>query len=181
MLGTPPAVWRDIPDWEGFYQVSSDGQVRSLGRWVFSKRGVRIRRKGKVLAQSTNPQGYKIVVLSRRGKQYGYGVHRLVCIAFHGPPPSDKHETAHWDGSKDNNVPDNLRWATGTENQLDRHRHHAAFITNNKITASTAAEVKARLQAGQMQKVIASDLGITKAIVGHIARGNAWTHVTAGD
>ena len=182
MLVTTSAAdeaWRDIPGWEGFYQASNLGNVRSLDRRVSCARGgrphVRMRR-GKVLRTITS-NGYKLVRLSRDGEAETCGVHRLVCMAFHGAPPTKAHETAHFDGSRDNNVPSNLRWATPSENLLDRRRHGTAWRGPKTIDADTAAQIKARLRAGEMQKDISAALGLKRGIVGHIARGNAWAHI----
>jgi hypothetical protein len=119
-------VWRDIPEWEGLYQASDRGRVRSLERTIQNSgaRGGYVRRRSKVLKTVTVESGHHIVALCRDGKRQTAGVHRLVCMAFHGPNPPG-HETAHWDGNPTNNVPSNLRWATRSENLMDRRRHKA--------------------------------------------------------
>jgi hypothetical protein len=118
--------WRDIRGWEGLYQVSNLGRVRSLPRThtryhptlqmdsVFHS-------KGRVLRPGRKDSGYLIVVLSdmTNGRQRVARVHRLVCEAFNGPSPSDDHEVAHNDNTRDNNVATNLRWATHYDNVQD--------------------------------------------------------------
>jgi hypothetical protein len=106
--------WRTV---EGFpdYAVSSHGQVMRTA----SRSNARA---GQVLKQQTL-HGYRYVNLSKGGAVSACRVHRLVCIAFHGPAPSEKHHAAHNDGDRANNFFRNLRWATPSENMMDKHLH----------------------------------------------------------
>lgn len=125
-------VWKDIPGWEGFYQASSEGRIRSIPRdcWKPGKTGVmtRHRMSGRVLRAANGAKGYKAVVLSdlRNGRRPAmFRVHRLICLTFHGPPYGERDEVAHRDGTRDNNRSPNLRWATRAENFADLKRHRA--------------------------------------------------------
>lgn len=124
-------IWKDIPGFEGVYQASNLGRIRSLprkkrhkspyGRWYEQNL------KGRVLRQRHNEKGYKLVQLSRVEaglKPKPYRVHRLICLTFHGPPEGDRNEAAHNDGIRDNNRSDNLRWATRAENMADVAKHN---------------------------------------------------------
>lgn len=122
-------IWKPAPGWEGLYSVSSHGNVRSepktvniLTRW--GRKSPR-RWPSKNLAQQTlKGRGrYKVVHFKKDGYREAHYVHRLVCRAFHGEPPSPSHQVAHFDGTRDNNHASNLRWATAEENQADRVRH----------------------------------------------------------
>jgi hypothetical protein len=112
------AEWRPVEGFEGYYEVCSDGQVRSAMRRQGSK--------GAVLKAGTNKAGYKLVSLWRDGKGRSCNVHRLVAAAFLGPCPPGM-EVRHMDGDPANNVLTNLRYGTSSENNDDivRHgRHH---------------------------------------------------------
>ena len=116
-------IWKDIKGYEGIYQVSSEGRVRSLDR--VEDRGRNI--KGKILKPSINPYGYCVVGLFKNGTQKKNMVHRLVAEAFI-PNPDNKPEIDHINTIKtDNNVflnedgsinyeKTNLRWTTRKEN-----------------------------------------------------------------
>ena len=107
---------------------------------------------------------------------------RLVLTAFVGPPPTDKHEAAHWDGNPDNNKLSNLRWATGTENNLDKHRHGTMNVPTGsgvkhpraKYTDSDIALVLALCDDGYNYKEIAEATGVARHTVAKICTGKQW-------
>lgn len=127
-------TWCPVPEFEGRYEVSDQGRVRSLDMRIGagSPTGTRLLR-GRVLKQYAD-QGYARVVLTVNGKRHMRTVHRLVAAAFLGPRP-DGMETCHNNGDSLDNRVENLRYDTHSENQLDvvRHgRHNAAKRTHCK-------------------------------------------------
>lgn len=113
--------WLDIPGYEGLYQVSSLGRVRSLDRTVVSSNGVPRRLKGLVLKQAVASHGYATVSL-HRNKAKSHTVHSLVANAFLTRPDGPL-EVCHDDGSKLNNAAVNLYWGTRADNSRDQVRH----------------------------------------------------------
>lgn len=107
--------WRDITGYEGLYQVSNLGRVRSLDRKVRTYQGWRTV-KGRVLKTPINSRGYPKVHLRNEpvGSQV-FVVHQLVAKAFI-PNPDGKPFIDHIDGNKANNAVGNLRWVTPKEN-----------------------------------------------------------------
>lgn len=118
---SPTENWRDIPGWEGYYQVSDHGRVRSVDRVVDRSDGRRNRLRGKVLSLSARASGH-IGVTLRRGKLTTYGVHQLVAAAFIGPRPEGM-EVCHNNGDPADNRVENLRYGTRSENTRDRVDH----------------------------------------------------------
>lgn len=104
--------WADAPGFEGLYEVSSNGAVRSKRR-----RGA----PGGVLKAGTNRKGYAYVRLRNSHAQKHFLVHRLVLLAFSGP--DDGLLCRHLDGDPQNNDISNLTWGTRSENALDAVRH----------------------------------------------------------
>ena len=107
-------VWRDIEGYEGYYQVSSEGRVKSLERKVTKRDGERTVRE-RILKPAFNSCGYLIVNLCAGGKRKMLRVHRLVCQAFH-ENPDNKPQVNHINEIKTDNRASNLEWATAREN-----------------------------------------------------------------
>lgn len=153
--------FRDIPGYPG-YQASNLGRIRG--------------KKGTILAPINN-RGYPFVNPSLNGKQVPVGIHRLVCMAFHGPPPQG-HECAHLDGNPANCRWDNLKWVTRLENQHHRYEHGTTLRgergSNVKITLEQAKQVKARIGAGETSRQVAEDFGISQGHAHNIASGRRW-------
>jgi hypothetical protein len=168
-------IWRDIPGYEAEYQASSHGRIRSkprMGRILKRLYG------GVVLAQNTC--GVRaLVTLCKDSVVTTKTVHKLVCLAFHGPRPSSDHVVAHWDGDGWNNRADNLRWATYAENEADKRRHgtDAGGERNPsvKLTAEQVAEIRsstdrARGYCGRL----AEQYGVSRTQISAILTGRAW-------
>lgn len=112
-----PEEWRPIPGYEGIYEVSDRGRVRSLDRT--SSHGRRLR--GQILKPVVR-SGYLGVGLHASGVSRIHSAHRLVLSAFVGPAPADM-EARHLDGDRSNNTASNLAWGTSQQNIRDQLRH----------------------------------------------------------
>lgn len=111
-------IWRDVQGYEGLYQVSSLGRVRSFDRFVKSKGGTRLH-KGKLLNPGNRKNGYIQLNLWKDGKPTTLKVHRLVARAFPDicGEYKDGLEIDHRNCVRDDNRATNLRWVTRKENQ----------------------------------------------------------------
>lgn len=103
--------WRDVVGYEGLYQVSNLGRVKSLDRVVNGKSHSQVIKRGKLLKIQYNIDGYCIVCLSKRSVYKHYKVHRLVAQAFI-PNLDNLPCVNHKDEDKTNNRVDNLEWCT---------------------------------------------------------------------
>lgn len=119
--------WKDIEGYEGIYQVSNYGRVKSLDRQVSNGKGLKLQ-PGRLLSQSYNQKGYPIVYLSKNAKQKTITVHRLVALAF-VKNIDKKPQVNHIDGIKTNNKANNLEWCTNSENQLHAYRLGLNYVT----------------------------------------------------
>ena len=113
--------WRDIPGYEGYYQVSDNGDVRSLDRKIINRLGHELSLKGKSLKPKKDYE-YLRVELNIHGEAKLFFIHRLVLLAFVGEIPEGM-QCRHLDGDATNNNLSNLAYGTVSENQLDRVRH----------------------------------------------------------
>lgn len=113
-------IWKDIPNYEGMYQISNFGNVRSLDRVIYANKGNPKRNmfsKGKILINHVSNTGYYRAKLCKNQKRKMFFVHRLVAEAFI-PNPENKPQVNHIDGNRLNNHVENLEWATMSENVL---------------------------------------------------------------
>lgn len=117
-----------------------------------------------------------------QGKRRATGVNRLVLMAFVGPPPTPKHEAAHWDGDTSNNRPGNLRWATSKENHADKIRHgttaRGELQHMAKLTASKVIEIRGRIASGEKQRSIAASFNVDQSTIADINTGRTWGWLT---
>lgn len=111
-------VWKDIPNYEGLYQVSNLGNVKSLN---YKKKGI-----SKELKPVLYFGKYKSVSLFKNQIKKVFLVHRLVAITFI-PNNEDKPFVNHKDGNKLNNIVENLEWVTNSENQIHAHKMKLNF------------------------------------------------------
>ena len=121
-------IWKDVPGYEGLYQVSNMGRVKSL---IVSRAHPIAPR---ILALSEDRKGY----LRCRLKDRSVPIHRLVAVAFI-QNPGNKPQVNHIDGNKKNNCTENLEWVTNTENQ--RHAFNLGLKTTSHLTKATSKPV----------------------------------------
>lgn len=118
-------MWRSVVGYEGLYEVSDQGEVRSLDRWARCGKGGKGRRwvPGQIMTYvHTLNGGHKLIRLSDGRRSRPFLVHHLVLEAFVGPRPEGK-EGLHWDDIPANNSLTNLRWGTRSENKYDSVRN----------------------------------------------------------
>lgn len=114
--------WRDIPGWEGMYQVSNQGRVRSVDRTVWNVNSYH-RIPGVVLRPAVaGKTGHLGVSLCRNGKPKTYRIHQLMMWAFVGSQEPGM-DVCHYDGDPTNNILSNLRYDTRSGNRADKVRH----------------------------------------------------------
>lgn len=121
--------WRPVVGWEGWYEVSDLGHVRSMARVVRGSRGCVQHLKSRARTIKPGFGGYLTVVLYRNNKGHGVRVHTLVLEAFIGPRPDDM-ECCHDNGDPSDARLSNLYWGTHSQNQLDQVRHGRHSETN---------------------------------------------------
>lgn len=127
-------IWKALSGYEGIYEISNYGKVRSLDRYVMRTDGVRNFKKGKLLTHTLNGDGYPIVHLSKDGKSIRICVHILVAREFVANP-NNLPEVNHIDFDRKNCRYDNLEWVTHHQNILHTikaGRHISCDICGSK-------------------------------------------------
>jgi len=177
--------WKDIKGYEGLYQISSKGRVKSLPRvieyFAFGKTQTRMQH-GRILKQSTCSSGYPIVHLYTESERQNVMVHRLVAIHFLPPIPG-KDFVNHKDGNKENNNVSNLEWVTKSENTLHALDNNLLLKRGedcnfSKLNENQVIEILSLRRFGKrryLAKDIAARYGISTHYVSDLAKSeNRW-------
>lgn len=175
-------IWKPVLGFEGHYEVSNLGRVRSLDRIATGPSGRQRRRRGQMLRDVIDRHGYSLVGVNNELGKHLVRVHRLVAEAFCDHPEGCQ-VVNHKDGNKQNNVSENLEWTTVQGNtqhsfdtglQLGRkgESHHMGRLTEDGVR-----EIIKRLSAGDLHADIANDFGVSFSLIGRIKNGKRWGHV----
>lgn len=174
LLGSREERWAQVWDYEGEYEVSNWGKVRSIPRLIRCSEGLRGVRE-RILKPWEASNGYLQITLYSEGKPRLFRVHQLVWEAFNGPVP-DGLEINHKDTDKLNCKLRNLELVTHQENL-----QHAAKngLYTHVLTKSIVREIRQRYAAGGVTlKELAEEFGVTRQTIGYAVRGETWSHVS---
>lgn len=162
--------WRAIPGFEGLYEVSDQGRVRSFHKSA----------SGRLCKLSTHSHGYPVVGLyPGDGTCRVRGVHILVLEAFKGQPPPGE-EGCHEDGEPSNCTLSNLRWGTHASNMADRTRHGRDVQgERNGVAKLTEADVAAIRNRAPLwtQRELGEEFGVHQSTISLIQNRKHWRHV----
>ena len=174
--------WLPVVGYEGYYEVSDHGRVRSLDRVVLRKDGVQQRCKGMIRAQSNDQDGYKLLKLRGAGKKpVTAKVHRLVLGAFNPIQGMDELEVRHGDDTPSNNVLTNLSWGTHQDNIDDRQSRSRQARGSRaglaKLTNELVLQIRRMREIGFGYETIGYSIGVSPATVWQVSTGATWSHV----
>ena len=142
-------IWKDIKGYEGLYQVSNLGRVKSLARKVCNHPSGTTRRvPEKILTPTDNGNGYKIIGLRSRQNRKSKYVHRLVAEHFL-ENPLGKGYVNHLDYDKSNNAASNLEWCTVLENVAHSVDHMKKPKPNSKLPITKEKYIGCRIEHGK--------------------------------
>jgi hypothetical protein len=164
-------VWKQVVGFENHYAVSNFGRVKRTAKG----KGTYV---GRIVKKSKHSAGYEAVNLTDGVKKNYVLVHRIICEAFRGSPPSGRHEVAHKDGNKKNNRLANLRWATPAENSYDNFLNGTSTgVSSDKRRVLSDEDIMAIRKDRRPSHEVAADYGVTDRNITAIWRRDTYRHI----
>lgn len=177
--------WRSVLGYEGYYDISNFGRVRSLDRMCYAGGGRFRCVKPKILKLRDNGRGYLAVNLYDDNGPKRYKIARLVLAAFIGPCPKGM-ESCHNNGNKRNDKLENLRWDTRQANAQDKIIHgtttRGELDVASKLTEVEVIEIKEVLLGNSLKgqgRRLAERFGVSEATISFIRSGKRWAWLAA--
>lgn len=183
-------IWKDVIGYEGLYQVSNFGNVRSLDRIVNKPNGVSYIRKGKICKQSKSNLGYMTVGFTVKNIKVNKYVHRLVAEAFI-TNINNYPQVNHIDCDKTNNKVYNLEWCTNSQNHIHAsknglnklHLHRVAYSGElngmSLLTKEQVLEIKQKyIPYKYSAKKISIEYGVSESCISHILNNRSWKKIS---
>lgn len=174
--------WKDIKGYEGYYQISDMGRVKSIERIIESGQHYLTERKNKeiILKQSLSKCGYPQICLQKNGIKKTLTTHRLILNTFIGD--SDL-ECNHKDGNKQNNKLENLEWVTQSENE--KHAYRTGLKSKRgekncfaKLTQKAVMDIRGKIKDKENTKkyrtIIADSYNVTERTISRIVNNENW-------
>lgn len=173
-------IWKDIENYNGAYQVSNFGEVKSVERLTKSRLGnLNKLNKGRILKHCVSNNGYHGVLLCKDGKMKRFTLHRLVAQAFI-LNTENKPQVNHINGKKSDNHVKNLEWCTMVENMKHavktglRDKTIGERATISKLTEAQVAEIRiSNLNYTELGKIY----GVNDRTISAVARRLTWKHI----
>lgn len=180
--------WKEIPGFEGYYEASSYGRIKSLDREILQRNGKTKRLKGKVLSTPLGSDGrYYVIVLYCGGKKYMRNVHRFIALTFVSNPDNLK-EVNHLDGNGLNNHIDNLEWVSPKGNMAHAIEHgllNPAFGENSgksKLTEEDVIEIRNLYYFKNFTSIdLEKKFQVDRSAIHSIIKGEHWKHIPLPD
>lgn len=177
-------VWKDINGYEGYYQVSNLGNVKSLNRVITMKDGRKKTLKERSIPINKFTNGYLYVKLYKDSKCFHFSIHRLIAIHFLDGYSELKNEINHKDGNKENNSIDNLEWCSRSENV--KHAFSTGLRVgigkigqennSSKLTNEQVLEIKS-LKGKMTGNKVAKKYSVSHPVIYSIWNNKTWTHI----
>ena len=172
-------IWKDIKGYEGKYQISNMGRIKSLSRehaiCVFNKVNIKIFSKDRIIKGHKDKDGYLMVSLPFEGRYKNFKIHRLVAFAFLDKIEG-KNIINHKNGKKDDNRVENLEWCTNSENLY--HAHHVLYGDTHKYYNERPIkriDTNGRVTIYKNSTIAANEMGVTKSSICSCLKGKSKT------
>lgn len=175
----PGEIWKDIPEYEGYYQASNLGRIKSISKMIHNSHGTMSLRKTIILKPRLDNMGYEYFRICRDMYHRTLKGHRLVAQTFI-PNPENKKCVNHIDFVKTNNRIENLEWVTYSENTRHSFKHGVMKATKGfdstscKLNREQVAEIR-ELKGTMFQTEIAKRYNVVASTISKILNNKRFT------
>lgn len=176
-------VFKSVKGYEGIYEISNFGTLKSLARIIYDKNGIKLRvQKERIIKITKNRGGYSAIMITDINKNTKtVKIHRLVAIAFI-PNPENKKTVNHINGVKHDNRIENLEWSTYSEN--NRHARDNNLVVSkkgvncyqSKLTNEQVIEIR-RIGKSISQRKVAKTYNVSQRVIGNVLKRKSYTNV----
>ena len=170
-------IWKPVPEYEGYYEISNDGLLKSVNRISVNSLGYCRHLRGCLMAPSIGQYGYVKYSLAKEGKSKTINAHQLVAQAFLGHNIDGHNLTInHIDGNKINNHVDNLEIVTMTDNRRHAIRNglwnqRGVNAAKAKLTTEDLAQIRQLYSTGRYRQIdLAKMFNVGKSTIGRVVR-----------
>lgn len=174
-------IWKDIPGYEGFYQASTLGRIKSVTRTV-NRRGNTTRIVyERILITMSDGKGYQLVNLNKYNVSTTHTVHRLILSTF-VENTENKPQVNHINGIKDDNKLINLEWSTVSENGLHAYKNGLQIsakgekVNGSKLKDEQVLEIR-KIGKSKSLKELSNIYNISISTISMIINNKIWTHI----
>jgi hypothetical protein len=172
-------IWKPVVGYEGLYEVSSLGRVKSLQKTIFREKHGNWVQPERILKNSSQQNGYVAITIYKNGKAKRINIHRLVCVSF-VQNPNNKPCVNHKNGVKSDNRLENLEWVTFSENTF--HAFNKGFLKplkgesngSSKLLEKQVYEIREKLSKKHSVKSLMEEYSISRSHIQRIRNKKCW-------
>lgn len=175
-------VWKYIEGYEGKYQVSNMGRVKSVERKVKHPKGGLMILRSRILKPASAAGGYAVVNLSKKNKAKLMYIHRAVALSFLDNP-KNKQQVNHINGNKRDNSASNLEWCTPKENMKHASssglvKHNGSQSVNSKLKEKDVKKIRKEYSLGNTtHQKLSEQYNVCRTLITQIINRKVWKHI----
>jgi hypothetical protein len=171
-------IWIPIPDYEGLYEISNQGNIRSLDRSMTDSMGRLRKFQGRNRKILLRPNGYPFIKLSKQGEERQFSVHHLVMMAFIGQRPANW-DTHHKNGISHDNRLKNLQYITKKDHAKTKRPtgRKGEFHSRAKLKEIEVRIIRQRKLKGVRAMTLAQQYRVSIHTIYDVCSGRSWPHI----